>query len=44
MALSDKKRAGGSITLAVPTGIGTAELMPTPVEELAAWAKAGLQA
>lgn len=42
-ALSDKKRAGGSITLAVPVELGSAELLSSPVEELEDWARAGLQ-
>ena len=44
IALSDKKRAGGSITLAVPCGWGESKLHKIPVEELTGWAKAGLQA
>lgn len=43
IALSDKKRAGGSITLAVPEEPGRAELMRVPVEELENWAKAGIE-
>ena len=42
IALSDKKRAGDTITLAVPVSVGKAVLRPTPVSELTAWAKAGL--
>ena len=41
-ALSDKKRAGDTLTLAVPVGIGAAELRPVPVAALIDWAKAGL--
>lgn len=41
-ALRDKKRQGGTITLVVPKAIGTAVLMPIPVEELAEWIDDGL--
>ncbi len=41
-ALSDKKRAGDTLTLAVPVKTGEAELRPIPVSELIDWAKAGL--
>lgn len=41
-ALSDKKRAGDTLTLAVPVEVGKAELRPIPVSTLTAWAKAGL--
>ncbi|MBQ8506753.1 MAG: 3-dehydroquinate synthase [Clostridia bacterium] len=44
IALSDKKRAGGTLNLVVPTALGVAGLLPTPVEEIAGWAKAGLEA
>ena len=43
IALSDKKRAGGSITLAVPCGMGESRLHKIDVSELTGWAKAGLQ-
>jgi len=33
-ALSDKKRAGGMITLVLPTAVGQSQLFPMPVEEL----------
>ena len=32
-ALSDKKRAGGQITLVIPTATGKSELFPMPVED-----------
>ena len=44
IALSDKKRAGDTLTLAVPVAIGKAELKPIPVSELPGWAEAGLEA
>lgn len=42
-ALSDKKRAGGTITLIVPRAVGVCELMPIPVTELGGWIAAGLR-
>ena len=42
-ALSDKKRAGGTLNLAVPCGYGESCLHPVPVEELTDWARAGLR-
>jgi 3-dehydroquinate synthase len=39
--LSDKKRAGDSITLVVPKTIGNCVLLPTPVKELPTFIKAG---
>lgn len=42
-ALSDKKRAGGQITLAVPCGYGESKLKRVPVSELIDWARAGLK-
>jgi len=44
IALSDKKRAGGSITLAVPCGMGESKLHRIDVSELLSWAQAGLKA
>lgn len=44
IALSDKKRSGGSITLAVPCGFGESKLHKIPVSELLGWAQSGLQA
>lgn len=41
-ALSDKKRAGGTVTLVVPEQIGHCILKPTPVEELKDFIEAGL--
>ena len=43
-ALSDKKRSGGSITIAVPKETGRSELMTIPVSELLSWAKDGTEA
>jgi len=42
-ALSDKKRSGDSITIVVPTAVGTSELQRIPVSELISWAKDGTQ-
>lgn len=42
VALSDKKRAGASITLVVPHGIGDSRLCKIPAAELGAWLEAGL--
>ena len=39
--LSDKKRSGSTIPLIIPTEIGHCEIIPTPVEELTAFVKAG---
>lgn len=41
-ALSDKKRAGDTLTLVVPRAIGTCVLQKIPVHELAAIIKAGM--
>ena len=43
-ALSDKKRAGDTVTLAVPEGIGRCVLKPVPVGELADVFRAGTAA
>ena len=40
--LSDKKRSGGTIPLIIPTSIGHCDIVPTPVEELTAFVRAGL--
>lgn len=40
--LSDKKRSGGTVSLIIPTSIGHCDIVPTPVEELAAFVRAGL--
>lgn len=42
-ALADKKRAGSSITVVLPTGIGSCKLKPIPVTELEAVFKAGME-
>ena len=44
VALSDKKRAGDTLTLVVPCAWGESALRPVPVAELADWARAGLDA
>ncbi len=44
LALSDKKRKGGTITLVVPARYGESELRTVPVGELIDWAKEGLKA
>lgn len=41
-ALSDKKRAGGSVNLIVPVCIGNCIIHPTPVAELQSFIEAGL--
>lgn len=41
-ALSDKKRAGGTVSLIVPRTIGQCEILPLPVEQLEAFIAAGL--
>ena len=43
LALSDKKRKGGSVTLVVPVKYGESDLRTVPVEELIDWARAGLK-
>ena len=42
-ALSDKKRAGGQMTLVVPRGIGDCALMDLPVEQLERVFRAGME-
>lgn len=41
-ALSDKKRAGGTVNLIVPRQIGYCDILPTPVENLLTVIKAGM--
>ena len=41
-ALSDKKRAGSSVSLIVPRAIGSCEILPVPVEEVSGWVQAGM--
>lgn len=41
-ALSDKKRAGGSVNLIIPRAIGNCEIVPISVTELESFIKAGL--
>ena len=40
-ALGDKKRAGGSLTIVVPTALGECQRSTIPMEELKAWMKGG---
>ena len=40
--LSDKKRAGDTISLVVPTAWGRSQLVPVPVGELKTWIERGL--
>ena len=42
VALSDKKRSGGTVNLIVPLEIGNCAILPTPVEELEGFVQAGL--
>lgn len=44
IALTDKKRAGDSITLVIPYGIGKSRLQVVPTEELSCWIEKGLNA
>ena len=44
VALSDKKRKGDTLTLVVPCAFGESALKPVPVNELADWARSGLDA
>lgn len=41
-ALSDKKRAGGTVSLIVPQSVGNCIIRPTPVNELKSFIEAGL--
>ena len=43
-ALSDKKRAGGTITLVVPYGVADSRLVTVPVDALESYIRAGLTA
>lgn len=40
--LSDKKRSGGTVSLILPKRIGSCAIVPTPVEQLESFIKAGL--
>ena len=42
MALSDKKRSGGTVNLIVPVEVGNCVIRPTPVSELESFIQAGL--
>ena len=41
-ALSDKKRAGGTVNLIIPREIGHCEIVPTPVDKLESFIEEGL--
>ena len=41
-ALSDKKRAGGTVNLIIPRDIGHCDIIPKPVSELKSFIEAGL--
>ena len=41
-ALSDKKRAGGTVNLIIPREIGYCEIVPTPVDKLESFIEEGL--
>lgn len=41
-ALSDKKRAGGTVNLIIPKAIGDCAIVPTPVEDMKAFIEKGL--
>ena len=41
-ALSDKKRAGGTVNLIIPKAIGHCDICPTPVEQVKDIIEAGL--
>lgn len=41
-ALSDKKRAGGTVNLIIPREIGYCDIVPTPVEKLESFIEEGL--
>lgn len=41
-ALSDKKRAGGTVRLIVPREIGVCDILPTAIQDLTSFIKAGL--
>ena len=41
-ALSDKKRAGSSVSLVVPEAIGSCVLTPVPVDDILGWIEAGM--
>ncbi len=41
-ALSDKKRAGGTVNLVIPKAIGNCIICPTPIDQLKSFIEAGL--
>ena len=42
IALSDKKRSGGTVKLIIPHAIGHCDIVPTPLEQLKSFIQAGL--
>ena len=42
VALSDKKRAGGTVSLIIPKAIGDCAIVPTPVADVKAFIEKGL--
>ena len=42
IALSDKKRSGGTLDLIVPEAIGSCKILPVPVGDVPNWIKSGL--
>ena len=42
IALSDKKRSGGTLDLIVPEAIGSCKILPVPVEQVQDWIEAGM--
>ena len=42
IALSDKKRSGGTVKLIIPRAIGHCDIVPTPIEQLKSFIQAGL--
>ena len=42
IALSDKKRSGGTLDLIVPEAIGRCRILPVPVEDTPDWVRAGM--
>ena len=42
IALSDKKRSGGTLDLIVPEAIGSCKVLPVPVSDVLAWIQEGM--
>ena len=42
IALSDKKRSGGTLDLIVPDAIGSCKVLPVPVSDVLAWIQEGM--